>query len=303
MESEYFLNNNNSSIWRRLFILVGLVMCGVLLSAVPGFMLVELIPDKVYLERALQLAGSIIIFVLPAIVFVRIFGGEVCDGLLLSRATDRRLWLPLFLSMLLLQPSVNLIGFINSQMSFPEFMSPVEIWMRKMEEMARGQLLLFFDDASLPAVAANMLVMAVTAGFAEEVFFRGALMHALSGKSPAGHAAIWISAAIFSAIHVQFYGFLPRMLLGAYFGYLVCWSRSLWPAVFVHFANNALLVALSSIPSLKEMSVATGEVPKEEVGLYVLGSVLTLPLFAWCVKYVYGLCSRSEGAATSQSSR
>jgi len=54
------------------------------------------------------------------------------------------------------------------------------------------------------------------------------------------HAAIWVTAFIFSAIHVQFYGFLPRILLGAAFGYMAVWSGSLWLPILAHFINNAV---------------------------------------------------------------
>ena len=56
------------------------------------------------------------------------------------------------------------------------------------------------------------------------------------------HIAIWITAIIFSAVHFQFYGFIPRVLLGAFFGYLALWSGSLWLPIFAHALNNSLVV-------------------------------------------------------------
>jgi hypothetical protein len=58
------------------------------------------------------------------------------------------------------------------------------------------------------------------------------------------HVAIWISAFFFSAIHVQFFGFVPRMLLGALFGYLYYWSGNLWVPMFAHFVNNGFAVCM-----------------------------------------------------------
>ena len=52
---------------------------------------------------------------------------------------------------------------------------------------------------------------------------------------------------MFSAIHMQFYGFIPRMLLGALFGYALKWSGSLWLPILMHFTNNALAVIFSFI--------------------------------------------------------
>ena len=56
------------------------------------------------------------------------------------------------------------------------------------------------------------------------------------------HVAVWVSAFVFSAIHMQFYGFIPRMLLGGLYGYLLFWSGSLWLPVIAHFVNNGLAV-------------------------------------------------------------
>ena len=56
------------------------------------------------------------------------------------------------------------------------------------------------------------------------------------------HWGIWISAILFSAMHMQFYGFVPRLLLGALFGYLLVWSGSIWLPFIGHFINNALAV-------------------------------------------------------------
>jgi hypothetical protein len=56
------------------------------------------------------------------------------------------------------------------------------------------------------------------------------------------HLSIWITAIVFSAIHMQFYGFLPRLMLGAIFGYLLIWSGTIWAPILAHFTNNALAV-------------------------------------------------------------
>ena len=59
------------------------------------------------------------------------------------------------------------------------------------------------------------------------------------------HIAIWITAFIFSAVHMQFYGFVPRMLLGALFGYMFVWTGSLWVPVLMHFVNNGIAVVVN----------------------------------------------------------
>jgi membrane protease YdiL (CAAX protease family) len=95
--------------------------------------------------------------------------------------------------------------------------------------------------------------MALLPAVAEELTFRGVLQRLFSPKRHASndlvnqstpHVAIWCTAIIFSAIHMQFYGFVPRMLMGALFGYMLVWTGSLWIPILMHFTNNAMAVLL-----------------------------------------------------------
>ncbi len=84
------------------------------------------------------------------------------------------------------------------------------------------------------------MVIAVVAGLAEELIFRGCLQQIMQQIVKNKHIAVWVTAFIFSAIHFQFYGFLPRMLLGALLGYLFLWSGNIWVPIIVHTANNVI---------------------------------------------------------------
>ena len=93
--------------------------------------------------------------------------------------------------------------------------------------------------------------MAVLPALAEELTFRGVLQRLLQGSNVSDfhtvkvpHIAIWVTAILFSAIHMQFYGFIPRMLMGALFGYMLVWTGSLWVPILMHFTNNAMAVIL-----------------------------------------------------------
>lgn len=88
----------------------------------------------------------------------------------------------------------------------------------------------------------NLLVVALVPAICEEFAFRGVLQNQLAKATRNPHVAIWLTAFVFSFVHFQFYGFIPRMLLGAFFGYLVLHSGSIWAAVLAHFINNAAAV-------------------------------------------------------------
>jgi hypothetical protein len=84
----------------------------------------------------------------------------------------------------------------------------------------------------------------------EEIVCCGVLQRKLNEGGMNHHAAIWISAILFSAIHVQFFGFVPRMLLGALFGYLYYWSGDLRVPIFAHFVNNGFMITMVYINQL-----------------------------------------------------
>jgi membrane protease YdiL (CAAX protease family) len=91
----------------------------------------------------------------------------------------------------------------------------------------------------------NIFMIAILPGIAEELIFRGAIQRSFKRMFQNPHVAIWLAAFVFSVIHVQFYGFVPRLLLGAAFGYLCYWGGSLWYAMFAHFLNNAYAVGVA----------------------------------------------------------
>ena len=108
-----------------------------------------------------------------------------------------------------------------------------------MEELAEQMTRMFLDPASGVPVAVAFLSIAVIPALCEELVFRGVMMPLLAKMTRNIHAAVWITAILFSLIHVQFYGFLPRMIMGALLGYFVVWSGSLWTSILAHFINNA----------------------------------------------------------------
>ncbi|WP_297903057.1 CPBP family intramembrane glutamic endopeptidase [uncultured Parabacteroides sp.] len=167
--------------------------------------------------------------------------------------------------MLLLSPTINLLGLLNKQMELPAFMSPIEEWMQAQENLAEQLTVRLLSSDNIGVILANLIVIAVTAGITEEFLFRGALQRVIGKWSSNPHTIIWVAAILFSAFHLQFYGFLPRMILGAYFGYLLYWSKSIWIPVFAHFINNAFAVIAMSDNRLKDNEFITGEIPPEHL--------------------------------------
>jgi uncharacterized protein len=153
-------------------------------------------------------------------------------------------------------PMNGLIIKWNQGLSLPDTLAPVERWMRAKEtEMA--ELTRFLTTFDTPAqLMLALLVIAVIAAIGEEVLFRGVLQRRFSEWTGGNiHVGIWLAAAVFSAIHLQFYGFLPRMLLGALFGYLYVWSGNLWVPILAHLVNNGFTVLMVYLRQRQTISV------------------------------------------------
>ncbi len=193
-------------------------------------------------QRWLLLLQTVLTFGLPALIFCHIYDEKTHTSL----RCDWRIWLIIIALMPCALPAVNLTKWLNDMLTLPHFMSGIEQWMRQMEAATSALTAQLLQTDHLGDLAVNLLVMALAPAIAEELFFRGALQKTLA-QSMNAHAAIWLTAAIFSAVHLQFYGFVPRMLLGAALGYLFWLTGSIWPSVVAHFVNNALTVMLFGI--------------------------------------------------------
>lgn len=138
----------------------------------------------------------------------------------------------------------GLLVYLNAQLELPEVMAGIETWMKEMEAQLMELTKFLTDFQSVPELLTGILVIGVFAGLGEELFFRGLIQPKMQGYFKSPHWGIWITAIIFSAIHVQFYGFLPRVFLGALFGYMYHYSGSLLFPIIAHIFNNSLTVVV-----------------------------------------------------------
>ncbi len=141
-------------------------------------------------------------------------------------------------------PTVSFLTQMNSQMILPDAFSELAQTLRSMEDAAMETTTLILSVEHGGGLLLNLLLIALLPAVTEELFFRGALQQLLHRWLGNGHVAVWIAAAIFSLIHFQFYGFLPRMVLGALLGTLFLYSHNLWIPILFHFVNNATVILL-----------------------------------------------------------
>jgi len=130
-------------------------------------------------------------------------------------------------------------------MKLPEWLSGVETWMKGKEDTADRLFELILAPDNIGSLAVNLVMIALLPALGEELIFRGIFQKILTKMFSSGHAAVLVTAFVFSAMHFQFYGFIPRFILGIVFGYLFLWSGTIWLPVIAHFFNNAISVIMS----------------------------------------------------------
>jgi len=142
-------------------------------------------------------------------------------------------------------PLMEYIAILNQKMTLPGFLKGMESWMRQKEDEAARTTVMLLTVRKPYDFMVNLLMIAILPAIAEELMFRGGIQRSFMRMFRNPHVAIWVTAIIFSAIHVQFFGFFPRLLLGALFGYIYYWTRNLWYTMFAHFLNNGYAVCVA----------------------------------------------------------
>lgn len=200
--------------------------------------------QNISLMRMLQGIQACLVFILPSLLLCKIVGESPREYLSLKPAKPMQIVLAT-VSIWTLIPLVNTLVEWNANMHFPPSLQPIESWMRAAEDQAATLTEQLMQSAAFSDLAANLFVVAILAGIGEELLFRGLIQRMLGPRK--SHAAVWITAILFSAIHLQFYGFIPRLLLGVWFGYLCMWTGSIWVPIAAHITNNALATGIAFI--------------------------------------------------------
>lgn len=236
-----------------LFVMVVSVLVFMLISiiiAIPFFGMTEIMnsvgtnsmqtAEGLNFLKYAQVVQSIGLFIVPPFILAWLFYGNIGEYLMVNRSSSFNNYLYTALSILLLIPFINFTGEINSKLTLPPSLSGIEDWMRTMEEAAKVLTEKFLKVDSLPALWFNIFMVALLPAIGEELLFRGIIQRIFVNWTKNYHWGIWLAAIIFSGFHMQFYGFLPRMLLGAMFGYLLIWTGSMWVPILAHFINNTM---------------------------------------------------------------
>ena len=291
----------NLSSFGKLLFLLGVVLLMALVSALAGLALGALIFDVSLTQLAdfisnpdgdtaigflkiYQIINQVGIFIIPVLFYTYFVTNNTQSYLAIDRKPKLISVLVGSLVIFAVLPFNGYLDELNRSMEFPGFMSGIEEWMKSKELQAKILTEAFLDGDTITGLLVNIIIVAVLPAIGEELLFRGVLIRLFDQMVKNIHIAVLISSVIFSAIHLQFYGFLPRLMLGMLLGYMFVFTRSLWVPIIVHFVNNAASAIVYFL-----YNNGTSKIPMEEFGassnvVYVIGSLL---ITLWLMTVIY----------------
>ena len=199
-------------------------------------------PESIRVLKYFQVVQSIGVFIVPPFILGWLFHGKISEYLSLNKTVTFESVLLVLVLSFAASPFVNFIGEINANMQLPGWLSGVENWMKNAEDKAAELTEAFLKVETTGGLLFNIFMVAFLPAIGEELLFRGVIQRIFTNWTRNYHWGIWISALLFSALHMQFYGFIPRLFLGVLFGYLLVWSGSIWLPIIAHFINNGVAV-------------------------------------------------------------
>jgi len=237
-------------------------------------------PRTLFLFRGMLLLQFIGLFVLPVFAFAYFSDEKPLRYIGLSQPV-----IPAYIGagvfiMLISLPLAGWLGMLNQE--FP-FSPSMERWLKEMEDSANGQIEYMLGQKGVDQLLANLFFVAFFAGMGEELFFRGIIQRLLIKWFRSPWAGIIVTAAIFSAIHLQFYGFLPRMMLGILLGAIYWYSGSLWPAILAHFIYDGFLIFLAYLDPAKISS----NTPVDIGGPLAIQALVSLALIIVVLRWMH----------------
>lgn len=202
-------------------------------------------PSNLSLLRYFQVLQSMGLFVVPPILAALFFSTTPVRYLSMDRTPGFWVFCFAALAVLSSMPFINWLITINESMSLPVWLGEVEQWMRDTEDQAAALTEAFLKMPDTGTFFFNLFMIAVIPAIGEEMVFRGVLQRLFTEWLGNIHFAVILSALCFSAMHMQFYGFIPRLTLGLILGYMMVFSGSLWVPILAHFVQNGTVVVVT----------------------------------------------------------
>lgn len=240
------------SAWKQLLYIALLVIGGYILANIGTLIALALMTiigyENIIANRSallvVQFFTQVVVFILPAYIYLKVQKKPIIETLDLNKKSSLRSFIYGVGLLLLSLPVVDLLNKVNQNMVLPQSWATLEAFLKTMESQALLMTETMLNTTSMFGLFNVIVVMALMPALSEEILFRAIIQKAFCRALKNPHIAIIVTSIIFSAIHFQFYGFLPRFFIGLILGYTYFYTRNLWIPIMIHFLNNATSVVL-----------------------------------------------------------
>ena len=274
----------------RIFIITALIIVGLILSLVVSTIttLASGSFSELSVLRIAQISSQIFTFVLPPILYAILVKDNPISALGLNKVKFH--WLLLGIAMMyIILPLNSAFAEWNAELKLPESMKALEELMKSMQDAAAEATEKMLNINNISGLIINIIMIAGLAALGEELLFRSLLQTSLIKICKNAHIGIIIASAVFSFIHFEFYGFLPRLVLGLLLGYMFYFSGSIWIPMLMHFLNNGTIVVLYFLNNKGITNIDLETFGKTSTPILIASIIAMIALFYLSIR-----CSKKE---------
>lgn len=271
----------------RIFLLTVLVILGLIIGSVAGALFSPLTGcDPMSLDslRFMQISSQIFTFIIPPILYAALTKEKPFKSLGFNKST--LLWLILGATLIyFIMPLNSVFAEWNANIKLPESMSALENIMKELQENATEIMEKMVNVNTVGGLVLNLFMIAGLAALGEEMLFRSVIQTSLIKICKNAHVGIFLASFIFSFIHFEFYGFIPRLVLGLLLGYMFYYSNSIWIPMAMHFMNNGTIVVLYFLNNVGITNIDVESFGETNTFILILSIVATAALIYIAIKY------------------
>ena len=268
----------------RFFILILLLIAGLCFGTAISVVFTKFLKcNTLDLLRLSQISSQIFTFTLPPILYAIFVKKNPLKSLGFNKVSIKWLLIGLVL-IFAITPLNSVFAEWNANIKLPESMREIELLMQEMQAAATSIIEQFVNVDSISGLILNLFMIAGLAALGEELLFRSVIQNSLINICKNAHIGIILASMIFSFIHFEFYGFVPRFVLGLILGYMYYYSRSIWVPMAMHFVNNGTIVFIYFLNHKGITNIDVDTFGKTNLTILILSIIVVIALFWAAIK-------------------
>lgn len=268
----------------RFFILILLLIAGLCFGTAISVVFTKFLKcNTLDLLRLSQISSQIFTFTLPPILYAIFVKKDPLKSLGFNKVSIKWILIGLVL-IFAITPLNSVFAEWNANIKLPESMREIELLMQEMQAAATSIIEQFVNVDSISGLILNLFMIAGLAALGEELLFRSVIQNSLINICKNAHIGIILASMIFSFIHFEFYGFVPRFVLGLILGYMYYYSRSIWVPMAMHFVNNGTIVFIYFLNHKGITNIDVDTFGKTNLTILILSIIVVIALFWTAIK-------------------